>query len=76
MPRTIARLGEDARESFEFFAEGFWPASHLRHAEDALAFARFIHDNKLCKCDAAEVNQLRLRLSQKQDQPRNEAVPQ
>ena len=75
LPKTVAKLGEDAREAFDFFAEGFWPESHLRHVEDALGFARFIHENKLCKCNAAEINHLRMRLSQRDSQPPSEAVP-
>jgi hypothetical protein len=59
LPRTIARLGDDARQLFDAHAQSFWPTGHRRHLEDALTFGRFVVSRNPMWIDVAELNRLR-----------------
>ena len=58
LPQTLSLLGATAVEVFRAHAEGFWPAGHRRHVEDALAFGRFLEARGL-PCSASELHRLR-----------------
>lgn len=59
LPRTFARLGEDARPLFEAHAASFWPTGHRRHIEDAEAFGNFVAARNPAFADVVELNRLR-----------------
>jgi hypothetical protein len=44
LPRTIALQGGDAARIFAAHASLFWPEGHRRHADDAVAFVRFLRE--------------------------------
>jgi hypothetical protein len=65
IPSTLRCLGSSrAAELFEGFAETFWPQSHRRHLEDAVAFGAYL-ERMGEPFDAAELNRLAFRLHQK-----------
>jgi len=64
VPRTWARLGPAAARRFEDHASSYWPAWHLRHPQDALAFLRFLSRQGL-PCDRLERLRLETRLSRR-----------
>ncbi|QDU96424.1 hypothetical protein [Lignipirellula cremea] len=65
LPLTIAALGSEAREVFEFYATRRWPDGHRRHAVDAVEFLAFLKQNGLPAVSTAEARRVR-RLSRGQ----------
>lgn len=59
LPRTMMRLGDDARALFDAHALSFWPTGHRRHLEDAVAFTEFVISRHPMFVDVAEINRLR-----------------
>lgn len=57
LPRTIALLGADAARVFGAHAGLFWPEGHRRHAEDAVAFGRFLQERRF-PCCRSELHRL------------------
>ena len=64
VPRTWARLGPGAAGRFDDNASAYWPAGHLRHPQDALAFLRFLSRHGLPH-DRVEHLRLEARLSRR-----------
>lgn len=62
LPRTMDALGPDAARLFREHADGFWPKGHRRHAEDAVAFGRWLEARRLPR-SRSEANRLRFALS-------------
>ncbi len=62
LPRTISALGPDAARIFREHADGFWPVGHRRHAEDAVAFGRWLEVRRLPRSQS-ELRRLRFALS-------------
>ena len=62
LPRTMDALGPDAARIFREHAEGFWPQGHRRHAEDAVAFGRWLKARRLPR-SRSELNRLYFALS-------------
>lgn len=59
LPRTMERLGEQARERFHAHAQAFWPTGHRRHLDDAVAFGAFLARRHPGYLDVAEWNRAR-----------------
>ena len=47
VPLSWQRLGSAALARFDEYASASWPVGHRRHAEDALAFLRFLASHRL-----------------------------
>ena len=63
IPVTWQRLGPSSSALFRAFAESFWPESHRRHAEDAVAFADFLNDKSVDVLYQPELNWQRFQLA-------------
>jgi len=66
IPRTMQRLGCQARSEFVRYANQNWSTGHKRHVDDATAFIRFLMTNgsrdSICR---SEHNWLRFGISQR-----------
>lgn len=65
IPRTIDRLGPDARATFDRYAVDHWPTGHRRHWIDAAKFCEWLaehHHDSVCR---AELNGVRFELSER-----------
>jgi len=63
IPETWQRLGPSSDPLFRSFAESFWPASHKRHTEDAVAFAKFLQAQSIIVVYQPELNWRQFQLS-------------